>query len=85
MKKGKYAGKRFTQDQARARFMWTRAQEQINVVCNALRCVDEPTRVEAHKKLDQRYDEIDRLRALAKDLFPDVQESFVIASMTIKL
>ena len=85
MKPGKYVGHKFNTDQKKARAFWRRATEQECGLRDGLMIIDIPNRAECHKKLDKRLDQIERLRNTALDLFPDVGESFTVASMTINL
>lgn len=86
MKRGKYVGYNFTPDQNRARAMSNKALSRRVTLANTLMTSpDNHTREYWHKRLDWYLDQIDRLNADAETLFPDVDESFVIASMEIKL
>lgn len=86
MKPGKYAGAAFTPDQIRARAMSNKAMSRRVQLANLL--TTSPShhpRSYWHERLDWYIDQIERLDADARSLFPDVEESFTIASMEIKL
>jgi hypothetical protein len=86
MKPGKYVNHKFTADQKKARAIWRRADEELIAIDDALMVlpiVDD--RAELHARLDRRLDAIERGYARAKELFPDVSESFTIASGTMSL
>lgn len=86
MKAGKYADQKFTSDQAKARRIWQRTRKQRSEIVEALKSCDfYMTREQMHTRLDRRLDAIDRQQSKAKDLFPDVDESFTIAYMTISV
>ena len=85
LKPGKYVNHKFNADEKKARAFWRRAMEQETGLCAGLMLIYQPDRAECHKKLDKRLDQIDRLRSKAKELFPDVGNSFTIASGTIQL
>lgn len=86
MQKGKYVGATFTKEQRRARKLHQEALDDWCNLCDALMCMpDDRPREELHKRLDQALDHIDKKREIAKELFPDVRESFTIAQGTIRL
>ena len=85
MKKGKSVGSNFTPAQKRARAKWRRAQEYETKLWDALRTMGPIDRAKAHKRLDDLLNTVERMRAAAKAEFPDVDESFTIASMVITL
>ena len=84
MKPGKYVHHKFTADQKKARAKWERAREQRLAIEDALMVVTyRVPRQELHDRLDRRLDTIERMEASAKELFPDVSESYTIASGTM--
>lgn len=86
MRKGKYMGATFNKEQKRARKLHQEALDDWCNLCDALMCMpDDRPREELHKRLDQALDHIDKKREIAKELFPDVRESFTIAQGTIRL
>lgn len=90
MKPGKYAANikadRWTADQRTARAKWQRASGYRWKLNEALLMpAEEKSRAEMHKRLDYVLDLIDKHRTQARELFPDVDESFTIASMMVRL
>jgi len=86
MKPSKYVGHKFTPEQKRARTIWRRADKELLAIDDALMVIPIVSdRKQLHARLDRRLDAIERGYARAKDLFPDVSESFTIASGTITL
>lgn len=86
MKPGKYVNATFTPEQEQARRMWSRALKLRVELADGMKIALDTcrTRADWHKWLDRRLDNIEAIRADALKLFPDVDESFVIASMTMK-
>ena len=86
MKPGKYAGHKFTKDQKTAQRLWRLSDSELSEINEALKiCNWGSTRKQLHDRLDRRLDAIEKRNDKAKALFPDVDESFTIASMTISL
>ena len=86
MKPGKYVNHNFTADQKHARMLWRQSDEQIVEINNALKIITWGTTREAmHERLDARLDTILKRQERAKGLFPDVENSFTIASMTMPI
>ncbi len=87
MEKTKWAGKtNWTPDQKRARRIWRRTDESELAICNGLRIPGiTRDRVALHKRLDVRLDQIEKRRAEAIELFPEVDGSFTIMTMRIRL
>ena len=92
MKRTKWATHKFTPDEKKARAKWRRAQENVNDLNDALR--QYPTasleafvakRAELHERLDKRLDVIEKTITSAKELFPEVDKSFTMATETIRL
>ena len=84
MKPGKYVGVTLTPDQIKAQRLARKALKMRVALADALMTQpDIHSREYWHRRLDWYLNQIDRLDADAVKLFPDVQESFVIASMTI--
>ena len=86
MKPGKYVNHKFTKDQKRARMIWRRVDKELLAIDAALMVIPIVSdRKQLHARLDRRLDAIERGYTRAKALFPDVSESFTIASMEITL
>lgn len=86
MKAGKYAKHKFTNQELEAQRIWRRADKQRSEIVNALKsCNHYMSREDMHKRLDRRLNTIERMRNKAKGLFPEVAESFTIATMEIAL
>ena len=86
MKPGKYVGHRFTPDQKKARRLWERANKEQVEINDALKVITwNGTRERLHARLDRHLDAIERTRAKARELFAEVDESFTVASMTMRL
>ncbi len=86
MKKTKWADHKFTRQERDARAKWRRADGQRSQIVNALMSCDHyMSRGDMHKRLDRRLDVIEKTQASARELFPEVGESFTIASMTISV
>ncbi len=82
MKKGKYVGAKFTVEQRYARSLWEKANAFEAGIADALTCLMEQleTREKFLKVAAQRWDKYQNLRERAKEKFPEVEESFTIAS-----
>jgi hypothetical protein len=66
--------------------MWTKAQEREVLLSHSLKVypkVTEENREYLHKRLDNTIDRIIKMRKDAKDIYPDVAQSFVVASIEI--
>lgn len=86
MKAGKYVGHKFTKQERDAQKIWRRADSQQLEIVNALKsCNFYMSREDMHKRLDRRLDTIEKMRNRAKAMFPDVDESFTIATMEMSL
>ena len=84
MKPGKYVNHKFTADQKKARTIWKRADKELFAINDALMMIPlVDDRQDLHARLDRRLDAIEKGYAKAKELFPEVNESFTIASMAI--
>ena len=82
MKEGKYVGVTFTPDQERARAIWVRQRAKRYRLADALVMPGiVPSREECHAKLDRLLDGIEKQESRARELFPEVNESFTIATM----
>ena len=76
--------KQYTEEQKQARRYWTQASESLNAIVDGLVAhTVNPTRANLHTKLDQRLDRIERLEKKALATFPEVQNSFTIATYTV--
>ena len=83
---GKYKDTKFTVTQERARRIWQRSDKYLHEIMAALMtCNYTLDREYLHKRLDRRLDVIEDQRKTAKDLFPEVNESFTIYSGHIDL
>lgn len=86
MKPGKYVGHKFTKQELDAQRIWKRANKQQFEIIEALKSCDFYMSREAmHKRLDRRMDTIEKMRNRAEGMFPDVAESFIIATMEMSL
>lgn len=86
MTPGKYVNHKFTADQRRARAIWDRAHKEQLAINDALMVINwGSTREELHARLDRRLDVIERSQARAREIFPDVSESYTIASGVLVL
>lgn len=86
MQKTKWATHEFTKDQKKARAIWRRAEKQYFALFDALMLgAIERDRKALHKALDRRLDAIDKAKTRATEIFPEVGESFTVASMTVQL
>ena len=84
MKPGKYVNHKFTADQKKSRAKWERARSQRLAIEEALMVnAYRVPRQELHDRLDRRLDTIERMEASARETFPDVDESYTIASGTL--
>ncbi len=86
MRPGKYLNHKFTPEQKKARWLWRRSDKESLAINDALMVItwDSP-REELHARLDRRLDAIEKRRTRAKELFPEVDESFTIATMEMAL
>ena len=74
----------YTQEQKQARRYWELASESLDSIVNGLVAPTiNPTRENLHKKLDQRLDRIESLKRKALIDFPEVQDSFTIATYNL--
>ena len=86
MKAGKYVGHKFTKQEREAQRIMRRADKQQSEIVQALKsCNFYMSREEMHKRMDRRMDAIEKMRSRARELFPEVEESFTIATMEIAL
>ncbi len=86
MKKGKYVGHEFTAKQELAREKWRASQKRRFQILAGLTITDyQRNRATMHKRLDVLLDRIEKQEKQALELFSDVEESFTIAHMTIKV
>ena len=84
MKKGKWVGVKLTDDQRKAKGIWERQQAKRSRLADALMLPGiVPDRAECHANLDRLLDGIEKGEQRARDLFPEVAESFTIATMTL--
>lgn len=84
-KTGKWAGVTFTADQKKARIWWQRQQKDFYAACDALRTTNVESRKQFCERAGRAWDRWERARQKAEELFPEVSESFTIASMTMAL
>lgn len=86
MKRTKWATHTFSVDEKKARRKHRRADELRCRIRDGLSFTDWTlTRQELHERLDRTLDTINQLDAAAKDIFPEVAESFTVSSMRMKL
>ena len=81
----KWAGKKLTKDQQKAQRKWRRADCELVKLHSILHTTIFRDRKHLHERLDRRLDAIERQKNTARELFPEVEESFTIASMRIRL
>lgn len=86
MKKTKWVKHKFSKDELAAQKIWRRATGEHTKLVEALMSCDHyMSRDDMHKRLDRRLDAIDRGKDRAAKMFPDVSESFTMATGTISL
>ena len=85
IKPGRWMGVEFTADQVKARKIWKAKEKRRTEITDTLHSVSYLDRDEAHKRLDRVFDTIERQTERAVKLFPEVGESFTVASFTISL
>ncbi len=86
MTAGKYADHKFTKQELEAQGVWRRSESQRSEIVQALKSCDHyMSREDMHKRLDRRMNAIERMQKRAKELFPEVDQSFTIATMEIAL
>ena len=86
MRKTKWASHKFSADETNARHIWRRAEIERSEIVQALKSCDHfMSRDDMHKRLDRRLDAIERSMTRAQSIFPDVEESFTVAKMTVTL
>jgi len=84
MKQTKWANRKFTPAEKKARAMWRQALKEKSEIVQALKSCDHyMTREDMHKRLDRRLDAIKRRQVKATETFPEVGESFTVATDTI--
>ncbi len=85
MKKTKWATYKFNAGEKAARAKWRQAQDQRCRIIDGLMLVTiYNSRKQMHERLDRRLDTIEKMEAAAKELFPEVDESFTVATDTIR-
>jgi len=86
VKQTKWATHQFSATERKARAKWRRAQEQRSgLIAGLMTCDYYADRKELHRLLDKRLDTIEKTQASAKTLFPEVDESFIIATSKLTL
>jgi hypothetical protein len=84
MKKTKWVDHKFTKDEKRAQGIWRRAEKQRSEIVQALKSCDHyMSREDMHKRLDRRLDAIEKMKHRARDIFPEISESFTMYRGTI--
>ena len=81
----KWAGKKLTKDQQKAQRKWRRAVSELVELHEILHTTIFRDRKHLHERLDRRLDAIERQKNTARELFPEVEESFTTASMRVRL
>jgi hypothetical protein len=85
-KTGKWAGKTLTREQRKAQGWWRKATQDEGVLCGALHVTSlGQDRETLHQMLDRRLEAIAETRRRATELFPEVSESLVVASMDVEM
>lgn len=82
------AADNWTEDQRAARGHWARARAYEAAIFNALESGEDGAMVQRerlHRRLDRMLDIIDQHKARAQQLFPDVEDSYTIASTRMRL
>ena len=83
-KKGKWADVELTENQKQGQRMWRAAQKRRQKIESALRLpAVNSTREELIARMNWYLDRIENSEQGARILFPEVEESFTIASTTI--
>ena len=83
MKKTKWNGYAFNADQKKARAIHKKACQEYQELLTGLKCIHGRERQKLHDRLDSRLDSIERRQKLAIDIFPEVDNSFSMYTMTI--
>ncbi len=82
----KWANHKFTRAEQDARKRWRKAQTLENDLFHVLKIpLGGLDRDRLHKALDRRLDDIERIRNGAKEMFPEVDESFTIARDVLRV
>jgi len=82
--KTKWATHHFTKPEREAQKVWRRADKQLSEIVQALKSCDHyMSREDMHKRLDRRLDSIERMQTKAQGMFPDVRDSFTMATMSL--
>ena len=85
-KAGKFVGHKFSKQERDAQRIWRRSESERSDIVQALKSCDHyMSRENMHKRLDRRMNAIERAQERARSLFPEVDESFTIATMEISL
>jgi hypothetical protein len=80
----KWADHKFTPDEKKAQAIWRRAQKQFYELTDTLKTSpDHRDREYLHSRLDYVLDNIKRTENAAKEMFPEVAESFSVAVMEL--
>ena len=86
MERTKWGAHTFTETETKARKQWQHTWKRQVELLEALHaCAIPASRDEWHAKLDRELDKIDRVQSLARAAFPEVENSFTIATETIRL
>ena len=86
MRKTKWASHKFTADEKKAQRLWRRSESQRSDIVEALKSCDHyMSREDMHKRLDRRMDAIEKMQSRAREMFPEVKESFTMATMTVTI
>ena len=83
MKQTKWVTHKFSDEEKRARAILRRQQELISDICQALRMNWGYQPDEWREKLESRIKTIEKQRARAVEMFPEVDDSFTVAKGTI--
>jgi hypothetical protein len=86
MKETKWVKHKLSDNEKKAQAIWRRAEKERGELVDALKSCDYfMGREGMHKRLDRRLDAIERSKARAAEMFPEVEESFTMFTGTITL
>lgn len=85
MEKTKWNGYEFSKNQKRARVIWRNTEKSWWGLLDGLRIDNSRTRAQMHKQLDRRLDIFEKRRKQARELFPEVSDSFGLFEGVVRL
>jgi hypothetical protein len=83
MTKGKYVDATFTPEQENARKLWRQQERKWREIWDGLTSCPTADRELLHKLLDAKLDHIERIQVTARELFPEVDESFAVLKVEL--